>query len=162
MINVAVLVVSSKVLHGHKGDDSRAALEPIIQAEESMQLHSYQVVADDREEIKQNLIELCDDKGSQVVLTVGGTGVRPTDWVPEATKDIIEKEVPGIGEAMRAESLKKVGTAMLSRGIAGIRGTTLIVNLPGSSRGVRENLSVLMPILDHTVSKLSKKGLPSR
>ncbi len=85
---------------------------------------------------------------------MGGTGVRPTDWAPEATRDVIEKEVPGIGEAMRQESLKKVRTAMLSRGTAGILGTTLIVNLPGSPKGARENLAVILPVLEHTVEKL--------
>jgi molybdopterin biosynthesis enzyme MoaB len=79
--------------------------------------------------------------------------VRPTDWAPEATRDVIEKEIPGIGEAMRAESLKKVRTAMLSRGTAGIKGTTLIINLPGSIRGAEENLKVVLPLLDHMVEK---------
>ena len=86
---------------------------------------------------------------------MGGTGVRPTDWAPEATRDVIDKEIPGIGEAMRIESLKKVRTAMLSRGTAGLMGRTLIVNVPGSPKGARENLSVLMPILEHTVDKVA-------
>jgi molybdenum cofactor synthesis domain-containing protein len=89
-----------------------------------------------------------------LVLTVGGTGVRPTDWTPEATQDVLERAVPGIGEALRQESLKKVRTAMLSRGTAGIRGKTLIVNLPGSPKAARENFAVLLPILDHTIEKL--------
>ncbi|MCA9472372.1 MAG: MogA/MoaB family molybdenum cofactor biosynthesis protein [Nitrospirales bacterium] len=161
MISAAILVISSKVLDNGQRDEIREVLEPMFQ-EEHMRLSSYHVVADNRDDIKSNLIELCDEKGAQIVLTVGGTGVRPTDWAPEATKDVIDKEVPGIGEAMRAESLKKVRTAMLSRGIAGIRGSTLIVNLPGSSRGARENLSVLMPILNHTIGKISGKGKLSR
>src|SRR5207237_10343985 len=98
----------------------------------------------------------CEQGIADVILTIGGTGVRLTDWAPEATRDIIEKEIPGIGEAMRQESLKKVRTAMLSRGTAGIRGATLIVNLPGSPKGARENLSVILPMLEHTVEKIKK------
>jgi len=97
-----------------------------------------------------------------VVFTVGGTGVRPTDWAPEATRDVIDKEIPGIGEAMRVESLKKVRTAMLSRGTAGIKNSTLIVNLPGSAKGAQENLGVLIPILEHTVEKLSQNPSTSK
>src|SRR3989449_9557234 len=91
---------------------------------------------------------LCESGTAAVVLTVGGPGVRPTDVVPEVTREVAEKEIPGIGEAMRLESLKKVQTAMLSRGTAGIRGRTLIVNLPGSPRGARENLAVVLPVLE--------------
>ena len=80
--------------------------------------------------------------------------MRPTDWVPEATREVIDKEIPGIAEAMRAESLKKVRTAMLSRGIAGIKEKTLIINLPGSPRGVKENCEVVLPLLDHIVHKI--------
>src|SRR3989449_7046692 len=97
---------------------------------------------------------LCESGTADVVLTAGGTGVRPTDVVPEVTREVAEKEIPGIGEAMRLESLKKVQTAMLSRGTAGIRGRTLIVNLPGSPRGARENLAVVLPVLEHTVDKV--------
>ena len=153
-MNVAVLVVSNKILNGLEPDKGKADFEVICQ-EHEMNLSSYQVIADDREAIRGQLSQLCDAGNSQVVLTVGGTGVRPTDWAPEATRDVIDKEIPGIGEAMRAESLKKVRTAMLSRGIAGIRGKTLIVNLPGSVKGARENLHVLLPVLDHTVEKIA-------
>ena len=153
-MNVAVLVVSNKILKGLEPDKGKADFEAICQ-EHEMNLSSYQVIEDDREVIRGQLTQLCDAGTSQVVLTVGGTGVRPTDWAPEATRDVIEKEIPGIGEAMRAESLKKIRTAMLSRGIAGIRGKTLIVNLPGSVKGARENLDVVLPILDHTVEKVT-------
>ena len=152
-VNVALVVVSNKILKGLEIDKGKADFEALFQ-EYDMNLISYQVVADDRVVIREQLSNLCDTGTSQVVLTVGGTGVRPTDWAPEATRDVIEKEIPGIGEAMRAESLKKIRTAMLSRGIAGIRGQTLIVNLPGSVKGARENLQVLLPILDHTVEKM--------
>ena len=116
-------------------------------------------MADDRQAISHRLSTLCQKDGPQIILTLGGTGVRPTDWAPEATRDVIDKEIPGIGEAMRAESLKKVGTAMLSRGTAGIKGTTLIINLPGSVKGAQENLHVVLPLLDHMVGKIG--GMPT-
>ena len=115
---------------------------------------AYEIVPDDRKTICDHLLRFCEEGMADVILTIGGTGVRPTDWAPEATRDVIEKEIPGIGEAMRQESLKKVRTAMLSRGTAGIREATLIVNLPGSPKGARENLAVILPVLDHTVEKL--------
>ena len=111
--------------------------------------------SDARDAIRNGLKRLCEEQAPDLILTVGGTGVRPTDWVPEATREVIEREIPGIGEAMRQESLKKMRTAMLSRGTAGIKGKALIVNLPGSPRGVKDNLAVLAPILDHTIEKIS-------
>lgn len=154
MISVAVLVISSKILTGGQADTGRESLEQMIR-ELPAEVVSYEVVPDERKTIRESLVSICDGIRPSVVLTIGGTGVRPTDWAPEATRDVIDKEIPGIGEAMRQESLKKVRTAMLSRAIAGIRGSTLIVNLPGSPRGARENLSVVRPILDHTVEKMS-------
>jgi molybdenum cofactor synthesis domain-containing protein len=121
-------------------------------------LLSYEVVADDRQTISHRLATLCQAAAPHIILTLGGTGVRPTDWAPEATRDVIEKEIPGIGEAMRTASLKKVGTAMLSRGTAGIKGTTLIINLPGSVRGAQENLEVVLPMLDHMVEKIGGRA----
>ena len=120
---------------------------------------AYACVPDNRAAIREGLEKMC-EADPDVVLTIGGTGVRPTDWTPEATRDVIEKELPGIGEAMRQESLKKVRTAMLSRGTAGIRGKALIVNLPGSAGGAKENLAVILPILDHTIEKITgRKGV---
>ena len=121
-----------------------------------IQIVAYEIVADDRKEIRECLLSICSTIAPQVILTLGGTGVRPTDWAPEATRAVIEKEIPGIAEVMRAESLKKVKTAMFSRGTAGILGSTIIVNLPGSPKGAKENLATFLPILDHTVEKASK------
>jgi molybdopterin adenylyltransferase len=159
MLNVGVLVISSKIVSGEVDDTGRGGIEQMV-TELPGKVVAYTCVPDDRVAIREGLEKLCDERSPDVVLTIGGTGVRPTDWAPEATRDVIEKEIPGIGEAMRRESLKKVRTAMLSRGTAGIRGTALIVNLPGSPRGAKENLEVIVPILDHTVEKIGgRKGV---
>lgn len=155
MIGVAVVVINSKVSSGEAEDRGKESLSQYLQAND-VHLVGYEVVPDDRETIRKRLVSLCEKPDLQVIFTIGGTGIRPTDWAPEATRDIIEKEIPGIGEAMRAESLKKMKTAMLSRGTAGIRGKTMVVNLPGSPNGAIENLSTFLPILDHTVEKLSR------
>lgn len=153
MIRVAVVLISSKIQSGQKPDENRKPLERIL-TNHQLTLLSYDIVADDRHAISHRLMMLCETNAPQIILTLGGTGVRPTDWAPEATRDVIEKEIPGIGEAMRAESLKKVRTAMLSRGTAGIKGTTLIMNLPGSINGVQENLNIVLPLLEHMVEKM--------
>ena len=153
MIKVAVLVVSSKIAEGKEEDKGKTALAQLVESIPAA-LTSYAVVPDERPAIHDRLVALCDAGEADVVLTSGGTGVRPTDVVPEVTREVVEKEIPGIGEAMRLESLKKVQTALLSRGTAGIRGRTLIVNLPGSPRGARENLAVVMPVLEHTIEKI--------
>ena len=153
MLRVAILVISSKIASGAEPDKGRAALEQMV-VELPATVVVYAPVPDDRKAVSERLVKVCDDEEPDVILTIGGTGVRPTDWAPEATRDVIEKEIPGIGEAMRQESLKKVRTAMLSRGTAGILGSTLIVNLPGSPKGARENLAVILPVMEHTVEKL--------
>jgi molybdenum cofactor synthesis domain-containing protein len=159
MIQAAIIVVSSKILSGESSDKGRAGLEQYL-GDNEIQIVAYEIVADDRKEIRECLLSICTTVTPQVILTIGGTGVRPNDWAPEATRDVIEKEIPGIAEAMRAESLKKVKTAMLSRGTAGILGSTIIVNLPGSPKGAKENLATFLPILDHTVEKVSKVTQP--
>lgn len=153
MIRVAVVLISSKIQSGQKPDENRKPLERIL-TNHQLTLLSYDVVTDDRQAISLQLDTICETTAPHIILTLGGTGVRPTDWAPEATRDVIEKEIPGIGEAMRAESLKKVRTAMLSRGTAGIKGTTLIMNLPGSINGVQENLNIVLPLLEHMVEKM--------
>ncbi len=152
MLQVAILVVSSKILAGEP-DKGREALEHMV-GDLPGKVVAYEVGPDDRTKIREHLVRLCDEHHPDVILTIGGTGVRPTDWAPEATRDMVDKEVPGIGEAMRQASVKKVLTAMLSRGTAGIRKETLIINLPGSAKGARENLAVILPVLDHTVDKI--------
>ncbi|MDX2348501.1 MAG: MogA/MoaB family molybdenum cofactor biosynthesis protein [Nitrospirota bacterium] len=153
MIGIAALMISTKIFSGQEPDIYRKALEETL-ANNQMTLLSYEVVPDQRELIVQRLKALCETEITPVILTLGGSGVRPTDWVPEATREVIDKEIPGIAEAMRAESLKKVRTAMLSRGIAGIKDKTVIINLPGSVKGIKENCEVVLPLLDHIVQKV--------
>jgi len=119
----------------------------------------YAVLPDERAEIAALLERLADSGSFDLVLTTGGTGVAPRDVTPEATRDVIDRELPGMAEAMRSESLKKTPHAMISRAVAGIRKRTLIVNLPGSPRAVRENLAVILPALPHAIDKI--KGDPS-
>ena len=152
MLQVAILVVSSKILAGEP-DTGREGLERMV-GDLPGKVLAYKVGPDDRTSIREHLVRLCDEYRPDVILTIGGTGVRSTDWAPEATRDVVDKEVPGIGEAMRQASLKKVLTAMLSRGTAGIRKDTLIINLPGSAKGAKENLAVILPVLEHTVQKI--------
>ena len=154
MIQAAIIVVSSKIRRGEFPDKGRTDLEQFLN-DNDVNIVAYEIVEDDRKDIAKSLLSVCTALAPQVIFTLGGTGVRPTDWAPEATHDVIEKEIPGIAEVMRAQSLKKVKTAMLSRGIAGIRGSTIIVNLPGSPKGAKENLAAFLPILDHMVGKAS-------
>ena len=153
MIGVAALMISTKIFSGQEPDICRKTLEETL-TNYQMTLLSYEVVPDQRELIVQRLQAICETGITPVILTLGGTGVRPTDWVPEATREVIDKEIPGIAEAMRAESLKKVRTAMLSRGIVGIKDKTVIINLPGSVKGIKENCEVVLPLLDHIVQKI--------
>lgn len=115
----------------------------------------YVVIPDEKDVIAAELARLCDEVKSDIIFTTGGTGFAPRDVTPEATKAVIEKEVPGIPEAIRAKSLEITPKAMLSRATAGIRGKTLIINLPGSPKAVRESLEIVKPVLEHAVETLS-------
>ena len=115
----------------------------------------YIVVPDEKEEIEKALVYLCDDVKADVVLTTGGTGFAPRDVTPEATLAVIEKNAPGISEAIRMKSLSITPKAMLSRAVSGIRGRTLIINLPGSPKAVRESLEFILPVLPHAIEVLS-------
>jgi molybdenum cofactor synthesis domain-containing protein len=121
-------------------------------------VHS-EIVPDEAEIIAEKLVEFADVRGLDLVVTTGGTGVSPRDVTPDATLKVIDREIPGMAEAMRRESMLKTPHAMISRAVAGIRGQTLIVNLPGSPKGVRENLAVILPALKHAIEKI--KGDPA-
>lgn len=109
------------------------------------------IVSDDLEDLRQTLYVLTERGDVNLIMTTGGTGFGPRDNTPEATRSVIEREAPGLAEAMRAETLKNTPFAMLSRGICGIRGKTLIINLPGSSKGVKECFEVIRPVLGHAI-----------
>ena len=153
-----VLTVSDKGHRGEREDLSGDALAARLN-ELGYAVEKKGVVPDDLQAIRETLIEWADTAGLDVILTTGGTGFSPRDVTPEATAQVLEREAPGLAEAMRAESLKKTPHAMLSRGRAGMRGATLIVNLPGSPRGAVENLDAIAAALPHGLEKL--KGDPS-
>lgn len=150
---ISVLCASDRCSRGECEDKSGPLIAEIL--EPVADLCEYIILPDEKEKIAQGLIHLCDETDTDIVFTTGGTGFAPRDVTPEATKAVIEKEVPGIPEAIRQKSLEITPKAMLSRAVAGIRGKTLIINLPGSPKAVRESLEVVMPVLEHAVETLS-------
>ncbi|HEY7979884.1 MAG TPA: MogA/MoaB family molybdenum cofactor biosynthesis protein [Candidatus Eremiobacteraceae bacterium] len=151
-MRVALLVLSDKASSGERADACLPAMRSGIPAGAS--IVSQEILADDRSMIVARLTRLCDDDIADVVLTSGGTGLSPRDVTPQATAEIADYVVPGIGEAMRAASAANVPAAMLSRAIAVVRGRTLVVNLPGSPKAVRETLAVIAGQLAHAVGLL--------
>ena len=158
MIRAAVITLSDKGSRGERVDESGAVLRELL-GSIGVSVVQYAVLPDERARIAAALTDLADNGNVDLIVTTGGTGVAPRDVTPEATRDVIDRELPGMAEAMRAESLRKTPHAMLSRAVAGIRGRTLIINLPGSPRGARENLTVILPALVHAVEKT--QGDPS-
>jgi molybdopterin adenylyltransferase len=152
MFSVGILTISDKGSRGEREDCSGPEIRQII-ASLPARVEAYEVVPDEEEVIADKLREYADGKRLNLILTTGGTGLSPRDVTPEATRRVLDKEVPGIPEAMRAEGVKINPFAMLSRAAAGIRGCSLIVNLPGSPRAVRENLAVILPVLKHALEK---------
>ncbi len=156
-MRIAVLTVSDRCGSGQAEDKSGPLICELLR--ERAETAAYRIVPDEQELISAALIEMSDVLQCDVVFTTGGTGFAPRDVTPEATKAVLEKETPGIPEAIRAESLKITPRAMLSRAAAGIRGKTLIVNLPGSPKAVRESLAVVLPVLDHALETMSGRTL---
>ena len=152
-IKVSILTISDKGARGEREDTSGSTIRDLLKGLPSDVIH-YEVIPDEKDVIKEALIRCADSLGSDLILTTGGTGLSPRDVTPDATVEVIEKEVPGFSEAMRAEGLKKTPHAMISRATCGIRGQTLIVNLPGSPKAVRECLAAILPAIPHALSKL--------
>lgn len=153
MMKIAVLTASDRCSSGEAEDKSGPLICGLMRPYGD--IVDQRCVPDDIEKISSALIEMCDREKADLILTTGGTGFAPRDVTPEATEAVIEKKVPGIPEAIRAESLKITPRAMLSRATAGIRGKTLIINLPGSPKAVRESIAVILPALPHAIETLS-------
>jgi molybdopterin adenylyltransferase len=156
-IKAGVLTLSDKGARGEREDLSGAAVRELL-ATIGAVIVRYDIIPDELPLIERELAAWCDLHQLDLVITTGGTGFAPRDVTPEATRAVIEREAPGIAEAMRAAGLQHTPRAMLSRAVAGIRGRTLIINLPGSEKGVRESLEAILPALPHAIEILTGKG----
>ena len=149
---VGILTASDKGARGEREDVSGPRIRSLLSA--GYEAVAYTVVPDDRENIARELIRLSDEVGCDLILTTGGTGFAPRDVTPEATRDVCDRMAPGIAEAIRAQSMRITSRAMLSRGVSGIRGRTLIVNLPGSPKAVEESMAVFLDVVGHGLNLL--------
>jgi molybdopterin adenylyltransferase len=153
MFSVGILTISDKGSRGEREDGSGPAIRQALSSFPG-RVAAYEVIPDEEEIIVQKLLEYTDEKQLDLILTTGGTGLSPRDVTPEATRQVLEKEIPGIGEAMRAEGRAITPRAILSRALAGVRCRSLIINLPGSPQAVRENLAIILPVLQHALEKI--------
>jgi molybdenum cofactor synthesis domain-containing protein len=154
MITVGVLTISDGAFRQEREDLSGATIRTLIARLPEAAVRVSTIVPDEQEQIASTLRAWSDRQHLNLVLTTGGTGLAPRDITPEATRTVIEREAPGIAEALRAISLQYTPMAMLSRGLAGVRGRTLIINLPGSPKAVRECLEYVLPVLPHAINLL--------
>jgi len=153
MIKVGILTISDKGSKGEREDLSGKVIEEVVKKING-EVKYYQIIPDEKDIIQEELIKAVDKLHLDLILTTGGTGLAKRDVTPEATLAIIEKEVSGISEIIRSESFKKTNRAILSRGVAGIRKESLIINLPGSPKGVRESLEIILEALPHGIEIL--------
>ena len=154
-LRFGILTLSDRSARGERADSSGPALALLIQAE-GWSVTKQSILPDEESAIREILANWADSAELDVILTTGGTGFSPRDVTPEATRAVIEREAPGLSEAMRATSLKITPHAMLSRIVTGIRRKTLIINLPGSPKGAVENLQVILPVLEHAIKLLQE------
>lgn len=157
-MRIGILTISDRAYQGVYEDESGPALIELVQEHFNQMIDLYHVCPDDFIEIKRALEKWCDDARMDLILTTGGTGFAPRDVTPEATRSAIEREAPGLVFAMLHDSLQKTPHAMLSRMVAGIRGRTLIVNLPGSPKAARENFLTILPALPHALQLIRGDG----
>ncbi|MDD7215635.1 MAG: MogA/MoaB family molybdenum cofactor biosynthesis protein [Firmicutes bacterium] len=146
---VGIITLSDKGSKGLREDKSGPAIREILEADGRFDVLEQFLFSDDRENLERELVRLCDEEKLNLILTTGGTGLSPRDNAPEATLAVADRQVPGIAEYMRARSFEITPKAMLSRGVSVMRGSSLIINLPGSTKAVRENLGFIMPALGH-------------
>jgi molybdopterin adenylyltransferase len=157
MFTIGVLTISDSGAAGAREDTSGETIRAMVTAQMSgAAIEAGAIIPDERELIEGTLREWSDEKRLNLILTTGGTGLAPRDVTPEATRAVIEREAPGIAEAMRAVSLQHTPFGMLSRGVAGTRGRTLIINLPGSPKAVKECLDCILPVLPHALNLLTE------
>lgn len=154
-LRFGILTLSDRSARGLRPDSSGPALTQVVSAQGWQVVHTA-ILPDDLDLIRAELLSWCDSQRFDVILTTGGTGFAPRDVTPEATRQVLERLTPGLDEAMRAASLRVTPHAMLSRAISGLRGRTLVVNLPGSPKAALENFAVLLPILPHALSLLQE------
>jgi molybdenum cofactor synthesis domain-containing protein len=154
MISIGVLTISDSGAKGAREDTSGERIRAMVTQLPEAVISVGAIIPDEREQIEATLREWSDEKQVNLILTTGGTGLAPRDVTPEATKTVIEREAPGIAEAMRAVSLQHTPFGMLSRGVAGTRGHTLIINMPGSPKAVQECLECILPVLPHAINLL--------
>src|SRR5215813_9225529 len=152
-INAVVITASDACALGEREDASGAALVQLL-TDLGAAIVATKILSDDLDPLAQSLVDFADRDDVNLIITTGGTGLGPRDNTPEATQRIIEREVPGIAEAIRAESLKITPMAMISRGVCGVRSGTLIINLPGSPKAVKESFAVIVPVLSHATELL--------
>jgi len=157
MIKAAILTISDSCSQGRREDISGQTIKALLPTE-TFEVCDYRIVADEFDDISDELIDFADNSEAEIVFTTGGTGLGPRDATPEATTLVCDKLVPGLGDMIRSEGLKKTKNAVLSRAVAGIRSRTLIINLPGSPKAVRESLEVILDILQHAVDMLAGGG----
>jgi molybdopterin adenylyltransferase len=151
MITVAVLTLSDKGSKGECADASGPLIQALLKSI-AAEIKYADILPDDKDLIKERLTQYSSEV--DLILTTGGTGLSPRDVTPEATLEVIDREVPGIAEAMRTEGLKKTRRAMLSRAVAGVKGRSLIINLPGSPKAVQENLGAILDVIPHAIEKI--------
>jgi cyclic pyranopterin phosphate synthase len=156
-LTVAVLVISDSTYQGQRQDKSGLIIKEFLE-QQGMEVQVYEILPDDRERISARLTELVDEQGVRLIFTTGGTGLGPKDLTPEATRAVIDKEVPGIAEAIRKHGKERTPYAMLSREVVGVRGKSLIVTLPGSSKGAEESMEALFPGLLHAFPMMDGGG----